>query len=230
MCDEFTSVHCADRGMYREALWRLWLGVSWGPKWSCVALVLNVVCKSATWGSWGFVSQWVSVSEWERSHGWLMNDRVFVAINVRQSPSQGHSQSPAGVRRLRRHPGCRSGEFGWHFSAPFLSGDNSVQWAAHREMLCLAEWKPSGLRSALFGVCEDLLELLTEAAVSRRARGDGAGDSPVNFNTSMQNGGRHVRRKEMLQDTAAFVCHKNSRCSICTCKVKWRAPATFLWF
>lgn len=73
------------RGVYREAPWPLWQGVTLLTKWSCVALVLNVVCKSATWGSWGFVSQWVSVSEWAQSHGWLMNDFVFLAIPIPQS-------------------------------------------------------------------------------------------------------------------------------------------------
>ncbi|KAJ4935544.1 hypothetical protein JOQ06_017076 [Pogonophryne albipinna] len=46
--------------------------------------------------SWGFVSQWVSVCEWEQCHGWLMNDCVFITIPGPLSP-QRDIQSPLQV-------------------------------------------------------------------------------------------------------------------------------------
>lgn len=49
------------------------------------ALVSGPVCSSAAQSSWVFVSLWVSVSEWEPRHGWLMNDSVSVATAILES-------------------------------------------------------------------------------------------------------------------------------------------------
>lgn len=62
------------------------------------ALVSGLVCRSAAQSSWVFVSLWVSVSEWEPRHGWLMNDSVSVAIP--KSHHRERAQSPAGVQKV----------------------------------------------------------------------------------------------------------------------------------
>lgn len=167
--------------MYREAPQRLWRGVSSSPKWSCVALVPSVVCKSATWGSWGFVSLWVSVCEWERCHGWLMNDCVFVP---RSHQRDIHCPLQVSEKGLRGHPESRSGEFEGKLVRSillFLRQQRSVI-CTQREVVF--SWVKSPRASALlFGVCEVLSDPSTEAAVSWWTRGDGAGKSPVNLNT-----------------------------------------------
>lgn len=104
-----------------------------------------------------------------------------------------------------------------------FSHDNAGQCAAHRGMLCFAEWKAFRPPFCTLGSVE-----ATEAAVSWCIRGDGALSlsalfySSVNFNTSMHRRRRslgeerQVQRKEMLWETKAFVWEKNSQCSYST--------------
>lgn len=140
----------------------------------------------------------------------------------RRCPKKAAQASWVQIRRVRGDS-----------AVPSFSGDNGGQWAAHREMLCRGEL--IALRPPLlhFGVCEGLSALRTEAAVSWCIWGDGAGKSPVNFNTSMHRGRRslgeerRVQRKEMLRGTAGreqsvlcalFEC--TSTLIVCsTCKV-----------
>ena len=70
----------------------------------------------------------------------------------------------------------------------------------HREMFCSAEWKPSGLCSALWGLWRPLRAV--HWGCCQLSWGDRAGNSPVNFNTSMHRKShshreeRHVHRKQ----------------------------------
>lgn len=138
-------------GMYEE-------GVSWRPK--CAALVPSVVCKSVTWGSWGFVTQWVAVSEWDRCHGWLMND-VFSSPSHHRDidcPPQV-SEGCTGVW------GFRSGEFrGALLSRPFLTTRRSVRCTERCSVelvkaLRSALWGLWGLLRALhWGCCHDVID------------------------------------------------------------------------
>lgn len=150
------------------------------------------------------------------------------------APSQRHSQSPAGVLKTARASWVRIRRVLGDLSVPSSSDDNSGQWAAHREMLCSAEWKPSGLFALQFELCEGLLELCTEAAVSRCTWGDRVGNSPVNFNTSMHRRSHSLGEeggKGLGLDACSIKCEKRTVSALLskwscismllnTCKVK----------
>ncbi|TNN62102.1 TNF receptor-associated factor 4 [Liparis tanakae] len=50
--------------------------------------------------------RWVSVSEWEQRHGWLMNDCVFISVPVPPS----HHRDAHSPLQVDGHPGSGSGE------------------------------------------------------------------------------------------------------------------------
>lgn len=147
-----------------------------------------------------------------------MNDCVFITIPVPQSHHRDiHSPPPAGVRRL--HPGSRSGEFGgWNLlSHPSLATTVVSELHTQRDVVLRSVKAPQASSALHFGVCESRCQLMC-------IWGDGAGKSSVNLNTSMHRrrrslggGERHVRRKEMLRDTAAFIKDKKNSESAVLC-------------
>lgn len=75
------------------------------------ALVSGLVCRSAAHSSWVFVSLWVSVSEWEPRHGWLMNGSVSISTAVPQSHHRDiHSLLQVSQKSAKTFCGSRSGE------------------------------------------------------------------------------------------------------------------------
>lgn len=154
----------------------------------CVALVLNVVCKSATWGSCGFVSQWVS--EWEQCHGWLMNDCVFITI-----PPSHHRDAHSP---LQVSAGC-TGILGPDPGS--LAGVSAVPSCVRRQrcsVSCTERDVVSGWVKALrpplrtSGPVNPSQWLCTEAPVSWWTWGERSGKSPVHSNASMHRGGHSL--------------------------------------
>lgn len=92
-----------------------------------------------------------------------MNDCVFFTMPVPQSHHRDIHSPPQVSERLHRHPGSRSGEFrGTLLSHPSLTVVSELH--TQRDVVFSRVKAPQA--SALhFGVCEDLLELCTEATV-----------------------------------------------------------------